>query len=149
MIGIALLQNGQLPSFISNSVIEQLLVDTDEKCIVELQKGLNNLGLLQLFKSFPVLLHLLRPNEVALSAKKMLKLLKPEFSEEGSSAISREKQVYGMFVKYVRDVASGRRNPVTLGRILVFCTGATEEPVLGFYEHPSIHFESGNITKVC
>ena len=148
MIGIALLQNGQLPSFISNSVIEQLLVDTDEKCIVELQKGLNNLGLLQLFKSFPVLLHLLRPNEVALSAK-MLKLLKPEFSEEGSSAISREKQVYGMFVKYVRDVASGRRNPVTLGRILVFCTGATEEPVLGFYEHPSIHFESGNITKVC
>lgn len=39
----------------------------------------------------------------------------------------------------MREVGSGRR-VVTLESILIFCTGASEEPVLGFSVNPSIQF---------
>ena len=47
--------------------------------------------------------------------------------------------MYTKFVKYVRDVSSGRRAP-TLENILEFVTGAGEEPPLGFARGPSIQF---------
>ena len=70
----------------------------------------------------------------------VLKLLAPTFSEEGSTAYLKEKEFYALFVKYVRQVARGRREPITLNSLLIFVTGAAEEPVLGFTIHPSITF---------
>jgi hypothetical protein len=67
-------------------------------------------------------------------------MLSPVFAPEGSTAIAREKEIYGLFVKYVREVASGRRNPVNLSSLLIFVTGASEEPVLGFEKQPTITF---------
>lgn len=32
-------------------------------------------------------------------------MLKPEFSEEGSNSYQFEKEVYGLFIKYLREVA--------------------------------------------
>ena len=69
----------------------------------------------------------------------ILYLLKPTLSEEGSNSLKYEKAVYSKFVKYLRDVASGRR-VTTLENILEFVTGASEEPLLGFTQQPSIHF---------
>ena len=66
------------------------------------------------------------------------------FAPEGSTAYSKEKEVYGLFVKYIRQVASGRRPPVTLSSILIFVTGAAEEPVLGFTKQPTITFVNGH-----
>ena len=140
MVGIALLQNGQLPTFLPLNLIEELVKSTSECCILNLQRGLDVFGLLKIFQKVPVLLHLLRPTTHKLAARMLLHLLSPKFSEEGSPTYQREKQVYGLFVKYVREVSSGRRDGITLSHILVFVTGASEEPVLGFVLHPSIQF---------
>ena len=57
-----------------------------------------------------MLLHLLRPQaQHKMCGKQLLQLLKPNFSEEGSNALKKEKEVYQMFVKYVREVAASRR----------------------------------------
>lgn len=66
--------------------------------------------------------------------------MQPQFSPEGSTAFSREKEVYSIFVKYIREVASGRRQQVTLPDILSFVTGCSEEPVIGFAMKPTIEF---------
>jgi hypothetical protein len=74
-----------------------------------------------------------------LSVKKLLHLLIPKFSEKGSNSLKYEKSVYAHFVKYVREVASGRR-VTKLENILEFATCASEEPLLGFALSPSIEF---------
>ena len=107
--------------------------------VSNIQRGLDVFGLTKIMRNFPILLHLLRPTSHKLTPKVLLNLLTPMFSEEGSNTLIREKQVYTLFIKYVREVGSGRR-PVTLDSLLVFCTGASEEPILGFSIHPSINF---------
>ncbi|KAH3746595.1 hypothetical protein DPMN_181004 [Dreissena polymorpha] len=72
-------------------------------------------------------------------------LLKPQFSAEGSNRRQRENSTYTLFIKYMREAASGRRGAVNLGSILRFATGTEEEPALGFALQPSIQFmESAN-----
>ena len=140
MIGIALLQNGQLPMYMPIEVIDKLVTSTDDSCITNIQRGLDVFGLGEIIRRVPILLHLLRPTNHTLAPKMLLKLLTPQFSEEGSSAYLKEKKVYALFVKYVREVGSGRRAPITLSSVLIFTTGAAEEPVLGFAIQPCIRF---------
>ncbi|CAB4021613.1 hypothetical protein AWC38_SpisGene23883 [Paramuricea clavata] len=145
MIGIALLQNGQIPTFMPSDVIDSLVSSQIENsCIAKLQQGLNVFGLARIMQKFPILLYLLRHNNQTMSAKMVLKLLAPTFSEEGSSVYLKEKALYALFVKYVRQVASGRREPITLSSLLIFATCAAEEPPLGFTVHPSITFCCGD-----
>ncbi|KAK3754310.1 hypothetical protein QZH41_018743 [Actinostola sp. cb2023] len=143
MIGIALLQNGQLPTYMPIDVIEKLVTSTSDNCITNIQRGLNVFGLAKIMQKFPIILHLLRPTHHKLTPKLLLNMLTPRFSEEDSTAFLREKEVYALFVKYVREVGSGRRAPITLNSVLIFVTGASEEPVLGFVIHPSITFVRG------
>ena len=79
-------------------------------------------------------------------------MLKPNFSEEGSNAFRYEKEVYQLFVRYAREVASGRRScgerKLELCHILEFVTSASEEPVLGFGINPSVEFVLPIITSV-
>ena len=79
-----------------------------------------------------------------MSKLRLLQILKPEFSEEGSNTRGYEKEVLQLFVRYVREVVSGRRScgqrHLELCHILEFATGASEEPVLGFGMDPSIEF---------
>ena len=74
----------------------------------------------------------------------LLHILKPNFSKEGSNALKKKKEVYQMFVKYVREVAASRRvcshTTLELSYILQFATGSPEEPVLGFTLQPSVEF---------
>lgn len=140
MVGVALLQNGQIPYLpldITNSITDE---NSPNSCIANLKRGLDMFGLRQLFQRVPVLLHLLRPRTSTTTAKMLIHLLKPQFSEEGSSSFLKEKEIYTLFVKYIRQVASGRREPITLGSILVFVTGADEQPILGFATPPGISF---------
>jgi hypothetical protein len=41
----------------------------------------------------------------SLSIRKVINLLKPNFSEEGSNSLKFEKEVYALFIKYLREVA--------------------------------------------
>ena len=150
MIGVTLLQNGQLPTLLPLDIIEKLVITPNEdKCIANIQKGLNKFGLTRIFQRKPILLHLLRPNNISLSAKMLLNILNPVFAPEGSTAHSKEKEIYALFVKYVRQVASGRRAPLNLSSILVFVTGSAEDPVLGFAIQPTITFVCGQtVTQV-
>ena len=99
-------------------------------------------GFAKIFQKVPIMLHLLRPTTHKLATRMLLNLLTPELSQEGSTSYLREKQFYALFVKYVREVSSGRRDGITLSHLLAFVTGASEEPVLGFVLHPSMTFAS-------
>eukprot|EP00112_Aurelia_sp_Birch-Aquarium-sp1_P024933 Seg8065.2 transcript_id=Seg8065.2/GoldUCD/mRNA.D3Y31 product="hypothetical protein" protein_id=Seg8065.2/GoldUCD/D3Y31 len=73
--------------------------------------------------------------------------LKPSFAEEGSNSLIFEKAVYSKLVKYVREVAAGRR-VTTIDGILSFVTGASEEPILGFGCQPSIVFTEATFSHM-
>lgn len=97
--------------------------------------------MLTALQELPMLHHLLRKNrQHKLTVPMLLNLLKPKFSEDGSNNLKYEKEVYHLFVRYVREVSSGRRSCSDLGQILAFVTGSTEEPVLGFSVGPAIEF---------
>ena len=71
-------------------------------------------------------------------------ILKPNFSEEGRNTLRYEKEVYHLFVRYAREVVSGRRSSgerqLELCHILEFAKGASEEPILGFGMDRSIQY---------
>ena len=144
MMGIALLQNGQLPTILPLDIIDSLIQPSTSICVANLQKGLNKFELIRIFQTIPRLLHLLRPSNTCLTARILIQLFNPVFAPEGPTAHSKEKEVYGLFVKYIRQVASGRQPSVTLSSILIFVTGAAEEPVLGFTKQPTITFVNGH-----
>ena len=57
-----------------------------------------------------MLIHLLRlQGQQKLGVQMLLQILKPQFSEEGSNALKKEKELYQLFVRYVREVAASRR----------------------------------------
>ena len=140
IMGLSMLQNGCIPHFLTEEVIQELFMsETPSQCITNLEKGFAKVGLFQIGKEIPVFLNLFRPASTCiLTHKKLINLLKPSFSEEGSNSHQYENTTYRAFSNYVRVVASGRRDGVTLGNILQFCTGTDEEPLLGFVMPPSI-----------
>ncbi len=69
---------GQPPTFMPPHVIENLASQTENPCIAKLRQGLNVFGLARIMQKFPNLLHLLRHNNHALSAKMVLKFLVPK-----------------------------------------------------------------------
>ena len=149
MVCIALLQNGQLPVYIPEEILQAIFISDLElpPCVRELKCGMDTLGIPMFGRKFPMLLYLLRPSSIiSLSVRHLLFLLKPDFSEEGSNMLIHEKAIYSKFVKYVRDVSSGRR-VVTLGNVLEFVTGASEEPPLGFAKTPQIHFPVADVRE--
>ena len=149
MICIALLQNGQLPVYIPEEILQAIFIEDLElpPCVRELKCGMDTLGIPMFGRKFPMLLYLLRPSSiVSLSVRHLLFLLKPDFSEEGSNMLIHEKAIYSKFVKYIRDVSSGRR-VVSLGNVLEFVTGASEEPPLGFAKTPQIQFPVAEVIE--
>ena len=155
MIAVAMLQNGQMPAFIDDHILQEILSRNRslDPCVNEMKAGLEKLGMLSALQQLPTLINLLRPgSQHKVNVPRLLQMLKPKFSEEGSNAIGYEKEVYMLFVRYVREVASGRRScgsrKLELCHILEFVTGASEEPVLGFAMNPYIEFDIPVITRV-
>lgn len=110
-------------------------------CMLAIRKGLSELGVYQVAKEITLLMHLFRKVEKAtLTLKQLTSLLEPDFSEEGTNSRKFEGEAYSIFIKYLREVASGRREDLTLEHILQFTTNVYEEPVLRFSLHPQIVF---------
>lgn len=145
MAAIALLQNGQAPKYFSEDLLNDIFVSEERElspCVLTLRQGLDSLGIHMFARKFPLFLYLLRPsqNDAKLTVPMLIiHLLKPKFSEEGCNSLVHEKAVYGKFVKYMREVTSGRR-VTSLENVLEFVTGASEEPTLGFDLQPCIEF---------
>ena len=117
-----------------------------------MQAGLEMLGMLSAFQQLPMLFHFLKPDSQHTgNVQRLLQILKSNFSEKGSNTLRYEKEVCQLFVRYVREVASGRRScgqrHLDLCHILEFEEShfrvwilESEEPVLGFGMDPSIEF---------
>ncbi|XP_061168808.1 uncharacterized protein LOC133178056 [Saccostrea echinata] len=138
---LSILQNGKIPTFLEPDVIQKIFSDsTDHPCITSLRQGLETLGLYTIGMQLPSFLYLFQKHSIPLTFRMLTMLLKPQFSLEGSNNIEVEKKVYAAFVRYFREVASGRREHLSIANILQFVTGADEEPVLGFQIPPTIQF---------
>lgn len=62
MLSIALLQNGQLPNFISEEILQMIFDETNnEPCIKEFCRGLGTTGLDKVLKEFPMTIYFFRP----------------------------------------------------------------------------------------
>lgn len=97
MVCIALLQNGQLPVYIPEEILQAIFIEDLElpPCVRELKCGMDTLGIPMFGRKFPILLYLLRPSSIiSLSVRHLLFLLKPDFSEEGSNMLIHEKAIY-------------------------------------------------------
>lgn len=142
ILALSLLQNGKLPRVFSSDIVEEFTSPNAREFIQELRKGLDALGLCQMMSTFPQLLHLFTVNDTQnfLTLKRLTSLLKADFTVDGSNQRQTEGKIYSAFIKYLREVAGGRRGDVSLCSILKFATGSEEEPVLGFHIHPSIAF---------
>ncbi|XP_022778455.1 uncharacterized protein LOC111320014 [Stylophora pistillata] len=148
MLALTLLQNGPMPAFIEEEILNDVLTSSPQSsnpCIAEVQAGLEKLGMLSALQKLPMLHYLLRPNsQHPITVPKLLGLLKPKYSEQGSNALKHEKELYQLFVRFLREVASGLRScgneKLQLSHILTFVTGSAEEPILGFALDPSIEF---------
>ena len=144
IMSLSILQNGPFPHCLSEQIVQELFFEEQPSpCVSHLRKGFYSLGLYQIGRNLPLFIDLMRPNNTTkLSRRKLVILLHPCFSEEGSNARKHENDVYALFSKYIRETSSGRRGDVTLGHILQFTTCADVEPLLGFKLPPSICFSS-------
>lgn len=147
LMGLSVLQNGKIPQFIPEEMLQELVKGpSSSPCVKNLQAGFQKTGVLQLLEKLPQLLHLFRPSDAAAvpNFKKIIHLLSPQFAEEGTNTRKYQKEVYNAFIRYAREVAAGRRGTnkvtLTLGHILQFVCGTDEEPCLGFAKLPEIQF---------
>ena len=65
--------------------------------MVNLWEGFNKLGLHEIVKNLPILLHLFLPSKAALTRRKLFHMLTPMFSEDGFNARSFENEGYAAF----------------------------------------------------
>lgn len=142
IMGLSMLQNGRVPHFLEEHILQETFISENPSvCIANLRAGFAKVGLFKIGKEIPVFLELFRQaKSFQLTRKKLVNLLKPSFSEEGSNKRRYENSAYKAFSKYVRNVAGGSRDRVVLGNILQFCTAIDQEPPLGFGLPPSIQF---------
>ena len=146
VMGLSVLQNGKIPQFIPENMLQEIVQGpSSSPCISNLQKGLSEVGILQLMMNLPPFLYLFRPSDASgLNVKKLTHVLTPSFDEEGSNSRKHQKDVHNAIVRYIREVHAGQREmgsvTITLGHILQFVCGTDEEPVLGFARSPKIRF---------
>ena len=118
------MQNGKIPRFSEELLQEIFICDIPQsKCVTNLREGFNRLGLGEIIKNLPILLHLFRPSNTALTRRKLLHILTPMFSEDGCNAQSFENEAYAAFSTYTRKAAGGKRGNITLEHILQFVSG--------------------------
>ncbi|XP_028408567.1 uncharacterized protein LOC114531117 [Dendronephthya gigantea] len=149
IMALSILQNGNIPRFPEELLQELFICDHPKsKCVTMLREGFDQLGLAEIIKNLPVLLYLFRSsNAVTLTRRKLMHILTPVFSEEGSNARYFENQTYTVFSTYTRKAAGGKRGNVSLEHILQFVSGTDEEPPLGFFTKPSIVFTAATASS--
>ena len=128
IMALSILQDGKIPRFLDENHLQEIFVNgtSNSKCLLNLSKGFNKLGLCRIAKNLPTFLYLLRPSATpcSMTRRKLIHLLEPIFSEDGSNQQQNENLVYAAFTKYSREAAGGKRGNVTLEHILQFTTAA-------------------------
>jgi hypothetical protein len=121
LVQLDLLENNSLePSYLVESIVDwhfsnlPLFGDKLHHCYSDRIMNVYNrfpvineiLNLLfQLFVGLPELKYLLQSPNLPLTMKRLTTMLRPKFSEEGSNANRFEKEVYQMFIKYLRELS--------------------------------------------
>ena len=142
IFALSILQNGPLPQFLNAEIREQVFGSTTYlSCILAPKDGFNKLGLVDLFAALPMLVFLFQLSKSSiLTRKKLIHLLSPNFSPNGSNQRVFENEIYEIMMKYVCETAAGRVPSITLESIQQFFTYCDNEPVLGFTLNPTINF---------
>ncbi|CAB4025573.1 G2 M phase-specific E3 ubiquitin- ligase [Paramuricea clavata] len=143
IFGYSLLQGGPLPCFFSERQLQTFFTEDQEKTEMEEQfvQGIASFGLPLLVKWRRCLLFLFRQSAVSpLTYPRLVRLLNPNFSEVGSNRRMLEEKAYRYLLKYMKEVAAGRRGSIKLEHILMFATCCENEPVLGYGLSPRIEF---------
>ena len=98
IMSLSILQNAPFPNFLSEKIVQELFFEEHPSpCVSYLRKGFCSLGLYQIGRNLPLFLHLMRPsNATKLSRRKLVTLLRPCFSEEGSNARKHENDMYAV-----------------------------------------------------
>ncbi|KAK3749365.1 hypothetical protein QZH41_010356, partial [Actinostola sp. cb2023] len=105
--GYSLLQGGPLPCFLHEDFMTSVFCTNHSSAEEErqFQKGLAKFGLIKLVTEKPCLKYLLRKSAVhPMTYPKLVRLLKPDFSEEGTNARTREERSYRLFLNYLKEV---------------------------------------------
>ncbi|XP_069110129.1 putative leucine-rich repeat-containing protein DDB_G0290503, partial [Argopecten irradians] len=107
ILGLSILQNGPLPTFIRHDVLNELFSNDESQssCIQNLRIGLDEVGIYQIGSRVPSFVFLLRPSNKKLTVRALTHYLKPNFSETGSNGRVQEGAVYAAFMRYIREVA--------------------------------------------
>ncbi|XP_067027133.1 uncharacterized protein [Acropora muricata] len=108
--GFSLLQGGPLPTFLAQEQIERIFAKGDlsslSRAEIQFRAGLEKFGLIELFHEKPCLVFLFRKTAVLpLTYAKLVKLLEPIFSEQGTSRRQQEERTYRLFLNYLKEVA--------------------------------------------
>lgn len=76
IMGLSVLQNGKIPSFLSEEQLQERIDDSSEHspCLVNLRNGLRKVGVLQLMAKLPLFLYLFRPSSSKLNVKDFLSI---------------------------------------------------------------------------
>ncbi|KXJ10283.1 hypothetical protein AC249_AIPGENE17508 [Exaiptasia diaphana] len=108
IFGLSILQNGNIPLFLTEDLIQDIFSDADTSfCVKKIREGLSLLGIYQVACQVPTFLYLFRnTSQTTLTYKMLTTLLKPKFSDQGTNAEKFEKSVYASFLKYLREAAS-------------------------------------------
>ena len=108
ILSLSILQNGPFPHFLSEQIVRELFFKKHPSpCVSQLRKGFCSLGLYHIGKNLPLFVQLMQPNNAPkFSRRKLVTLLHPCFSEEGSNARKYENEVYALFSIYVRETSS-------------------------------------------
>ena len=78
-----MLQNGQMPAFIDDSILQEVLSPNkiSNPCVSEMQAGLEMLGILSAHRQLSMLIDLLRPDsQHKINVPRLLQILKPKVS---------------------------------------------------------------------
>ncbi|KAJ8299975.1 LOW QUALITY PROTEIN: hypothetical protein KUTeg_021494 [Tegillarca granosa] len=139
VFALSILQNGKIPTFLGPDILQKLFSkDEQDECIMMLRKGLNSLGIYTISTELPSFVYLFQSSVTSLTFRMLTAMLKPLFSPDGSNNNMLEKKVLLCLSSLFE--RSGRRENISVGKILQFVTGAEEEPVVGFTMKPTIQF---------
>ena len=139
MLALSVLQNGNIPRFLSEDHLQELFGSGEpSECIGKLRNGFQKVGIYQIGTVLPTFVHLFRPSLASmLSRRKLLSLLAPQFSEEGSNARTDENSTYQAFLRYCQQAGSGHRESVTVEQMCATDNLVHAHCILAFELHSS------------
>ncbi|XP_052266335.1 uncharacterized protein LOC127868526 [Dreissena polymorpha] len=100
IMALSTLQNGRLPRLLKAEMVQEVFFsDSERPCVFDLRKGLDSLGLIQLTREMPSLIHLFTPKEpTPVTVKMVTQLMESHFSEEGYNRRTFESAIFSRFI---------------------------------------------------